>query len=369
MSHITVIGCGNIGSHLVSHLARLPQVASVTLIDKDQYEQKNIAGQEIEKSDVGRPKVQVQARRLRRINPGIRVEAICAPLETMPLAALRGDLILGCLDSRVARMHLNQSAWRLGVPWIDAGIDAGGMLARVNAYRPGVDQPCLECAWFDNDYRVLETSYPCLKNESFQPATNGPSGLGALTAGLQVIEAQKYLSGKLDQVLFGRQLLIDAANHKHYVTTLGRNPRCRFDHESWKIEKPNPRVMDHTLGDILGVATRVAPSDSSAWLCVERKPFAKKLFCPGCGHSRSILHLQCSLSTKVRTCTLCGQLMLVAGWDLAERLTGHLPKKTLSRSLRSLGLRSGDVVTIGGASGERHVEIRASGGAEIGLAA
>src|SRR5207249_5305047 len=122
------------------------------------------------------------------------------------------------------------------IAWIDAGVEPGGLLARVNGYLPAGENPCLECAWSDEDYQALESSYPCDSGAAQPTASNAPSGLGALAASLQVLEAQKFLVGRIDQVVINRQVLIDASQHKHYVTAFRRNPNCRFDHAVWRIE-------------------------------------------------------------------------------------------------------------------------------------
>ena len=113
--HLVVLGAGgNIGSHLVPLLARLPGVTRLTLVDCDRYEEKNLQSQAITPSDVGQPKARVQARRARRINPKLEVVPIVDRLENVPLGCLRGDVILACLDSKESRRCANEIAWRLG---------------------------------------------------------------------------------------------------------------------------------------------------------------------------------------------------------------------------------------------------------------
>src|SRR5438552_3045613 len=73
--------------------------------------------------------------------------------------------------------------------------------------------------------------------------------------------------------------------------------------------------------------------------------------------SSRFLRLRCSLSVQDRTCAVCGHALVFSGWDLAERLTTHLPKKVQSRLLRTLSLRSGEIFTIGGSETERHFEV------------
>lgn len=357
---VVVVGAGgNIGSHLVPHLGRMPQVALVTLIDKDVYEAGNLQTQDITPRDVGKLKALAQARKLRRINPSLCVEAISDAVQRVPLGKLRADVILSCLDSRIARQHVNQFAWRLGVPLIDAGVEAGGMLARVNVYAPGADNPCLECAWDDRDYEALEQAYPCLGFASGVASTNAPSSLGALAASLQAIECQKLLGGKTDRAAVSSQVLIDATFHKHYVTAFRRNPHCRFSgHDPWHIQRLNCSAKDLTLARALELAPVGVSINASHALRVEGKLFVKRLTCPNCGATRSLLRLECSLRAKQTRCAECGLQMIASGFDLLERLdAASLNRNTLSRSLRSLGLRPAEVFSVSGANGEHHYEL------------
>ena len=62
-----VVGAGgNIGSQLTSEMARIPGVASVTLIDSGVYQAKDVWGQAITLRDVGKWKALVQVRRVQR---------------------------------------------------------------------------------------------------------------------------------------------------------------------------------------------------------------------------------------------------------------------------------------------------------------
>lgn len=161
-------GCGNIGSHLVPHLARNPRVERVVLVDPDVYEPKNLAGQDIRARDVKRSKVEVQAERLHEIRPELEVVAVADRLENLPLAYFRNAIIFGALDSRWARQQLNQAAWRAGSPWIDMAVDGPGWLCRVSVYQPGLDSPCLECGWDAADYESLYQSLPCKEKAATQ---------------------------------------------------------------------------------------------------------------------------------------------------------------------------------------------------------
>lgn len=356
---MVVVGAGgNIGSHLVAHLGRMTQVGRITLIDKDAYEPGNLLTQDIAAGDIGKPKATVQAQKLKRICPTMRVEVINDAVERIPLGKLRSDVILSCLDSRSARQRVNQFAWRLGVPLIDAGVEAGGLLARVNVYVPGNDNSCMECAWDDRDYDALEQTYPCSSFVSEVAPTNAPSSLGALAASLQAIECRKLLCGQTEFAAINRQVLLDAAHHKHYVTTFRRNPQCRFaGHEIWRIQKLARAVNEITLAEALGLACGDECNNACGQLRIEGKSFVTRLSCPSCGAKRSLLRLECSLRNKQTKCR-CGRTMIAAGFDALERLSeGVIPENALGRTLRSVGLRSGEVFSVTGVRGEFHFEV------------
>ncbi|MGD0948413.1 MAG: ThiF family adenylyltransferase [Candidatus Binatia bacterium] len=358
MQSVVVVGCGAIGSHLVPHLGRMPGMGRVVLIDHDMYEEKNLCSQDITRRDLDRPKAVVQAHRLRRVNPALKVIAVADAVENVPLGQLRANVILACLDSRAARRHVNRIAWRLGVPWIDSGVQGEDLLARVNVYVPQAHQPCLECAWDERDYQTLEQTYPCSGGSASPQPTNSPSSLGALAASLLALECEKVLAGRWEWAAVGRQVLINASGHKHYVTRFGHNPACRFDHTVWRIETVDQPPDKLTVAGVLALVSQSNGRHPSA-LRIPGQAFVRQLTCHECGQTRAArLRLIGRMRTAERRCGTCGGEMRGAGFDMIERLNpAELPEATLERSLRSFGIRSGDVVTLSTAEGERHFEI------------
>jgi molybdopterin/thiamine biosynthesis adenylyltransferase len=354
--HLVVLGAGgNIGSHAVPLLARLPGVTGLTLCDFDCYQKKNLPSQAITPSDINQPKALIQARRARRINPKLDVVSIVDRLENVPHGALRGDVILACLDSKESRRCANEIAWRLGVPLIDAGVEASLMLARVNVYLPAADQPCLECGWSERDYAEMAAIHPCDAGVTKTPATNSPACLGALAAALQAIECQKLLGGQTADALIGRQVVIEAATHRQFVTSYRRNANCRFDHAIWQISPLRQSPQDVSIGEIL---KRAKGSNDSGALAFGGKPIVKRLDCPGCGFTRRVFRLQARLGHKERFCDRCGREMPSAGFHMKTRLSrADLGPGDADRSLASIGLRAGDVISLSNGAGEKHFEL------------
>jgi molybdopterin/thiamine biosynthesis adenylyltransferase len=352
-----VVGAGgNIGSHLVPHLGRMPAIGRVILVDRDAYEAKNVESQAVVQDDVGRPKVDVQAGRLRRIRETLDVETFGAAVEAVPLGALRADVILACVDSRVARLAINEIAWRLGIPWIDAGVRADGLLARIDVHVPGREQPCFECPLDDGDYATLEEAHPCTGDPVTSP-TNAPSALGALAAALQALECQKALTGEASALTGGRQVTIGALTHRHYVTTFRRNPHCRFDHDTWSIEPIGASPDRLTLIDAYRLAG--ASADGDAEMRVAGQRLVRVLTCPSCGSTRDVgLRLFRRLSGPERSCQRCGSAMRAGGFDVHEWLgAAAIPPGLGDVPLRSIGVGDGDVLSIRTSDGTEHYQI------------
>jgi molybdopterin/thiamine biosynthesis adenylyltransferase len=358
MAHAIIVGAGAIGSHLLPHLARSRRVSRLTVIDRDKYESANLSGQDVDARDVGRPKAVVQARRLRRINPALVTRPIYGAVEDLPLGALRGDVILGCLDSRVARMTVSQAAWRLGVPFVDAGIEPTGLLARVAVFVPGPDAACVECAWDAADYAALEQSYPCLPDAA-APRTAASSALGGVAGALQAIECDKLLAGANDEALIGRELLIDARHHTHYVSAARRNPACRMpDHSGWRIDPFGGAVSQTTLGDLLAIGTTLRDAADGLAFRVAGQRFATALACSQCGTEQAVFQLERALRHGSRQCAACRGELRSIGFALHEAVTADAtPDAALNAPLATLGLRAGDVFSLSTRSVDAHYEL------------
>lgn len=244
-ARVLVVGLGNIGSPLVSLLARLG-VGHLRLIDRDRVEAKNVATQEYRPEDVGRFKAEVLAERLK----SCEVEFRAIDLEDMPIGVAEVDVIFGALDSRRARQLLiSEIAWPLGIPVVDGGVGENWK-GRVQVFIPG-ETACLECTWGNEDYRRLVEEYPCIPGGSVEtPSTGAPAFVGAAVASLMVAEATKILHGEMPDA--SQEIAFDLMHQRHLVTKLRRNPRCRFGHEVVRtileIERP---FKDATTSEVV----------------------------------------------------------------------------------------------------------------------
>ncbi len=150
---IAVIGCGGTGSIVAQELAHLG-ATNVLLVDPDRLTKTNlnrVVG--AKPSDIGKPKVDIARRMMRRIAPGIHVEAIKGDVLTRSAGQLIADcdLVFCCTDSDGSRHFINQLAYQYFIPVIDMGVsitpDKSGKIVsidgRVQMLAPGL--ACLIC--------------------------------------------------------------------------------------------------------------------------------------------------------------------------------------------------------------------------------
>lgn len=348
--HVTLVGLGNIGSHAAEFLARNPSVTALTLIDHDMYEKTNASSQAIYASDLGKAKATAQARRLQKLRPAIRIDAICDRVENLPLGRLQCDVLAAAVDTRITRQYLNEVCWSLGIPWVDSGVNPESGLARINAYEPAFGNPCIECDWGDRHYETLEVEYPCGSSDRPAAHTNSPASLGGLAGALLAIECEKLLNQEKAQSVIGRQLIYDARWHKHHVVELQRNPGCRFSHKTLPVSSAGIVSASTPLSEIFG-----RTGLTGAGLRVACSPgFVMHAVCPACGSSHRNLW---KVAGGLR-CTRCRHPVIAAGFETVHELRElQLPEHVLRRPLSNLGLLAGDLLVLSNAEAEECLQI------------
>jgi molybdopterin/thiamine biosynthesis adenylyltransferase len=347
---ITVVGAGNIGSHLLPLLGRMLVgcSATVNIVDHGSYDEaRNLIAQAITPSDLGQPKADVATRRLREINPVLHVNSIVERVENVPMGLLRADVIIGCLDSRRARRDVSRIASRLGVPFVDAGVQADGLLARIHVFMPGEDCPCVECAWDEASRLTEEASFSCDGSEVQPAPTNAPARLGALAAAMLALEVGKIISGDWEHVASNREVLIDAKSHRHFVSRLVRNPACRWDHRTFQLREFRGAPSMLTLENLFGMGI----SD----LHVENQSFSCQWICPSCKSGCEVFGLGNRILVP---CPCCYAEMRPIGFYSLEKVNvADIPDNFTTVPLARLGIRAGDIFS-GTMNGEEvHFEL------------
>lgn len=122
-AHVTVVGAGGLGSMAAEQLARLG-IGELTLVDPDIVEESNLPRiYGAADHHVGRPKVDVVAQHLWKVNPDIEVTTHQARAQEVAVDTLADcDILVGAVDRVTARSHLNEFAVKHLVPYLDAGV-------------------------------------------------------------------------------------------------------------------------------------------------------------------------------------------------------------------------------------------------------
>lgn len=146
---VVIAGLGSGGSQTAEALVR-SGVERLVLIDPEEVEPANISRSVYTLGDVGIPKTQALARRLREINPLVDCRLIGAPVQDVPGADLgeivsAADLVIGATDDLTAQRRLNHVAYYCEVPAVFAGVYARGHGGEVIFTVPGISR-CYRCA-------------------------------------------------------------------------------------------------------------------------------------------------------------------------------------------------------------------------------
>lgn len=160
-SRVLVAGAGALGNEVVKDLA-LFGVGHIFVVDFDRVEITNLTRSVLfrEQDAVDRNfKAEVVARRAMEINPQIKVTPIVGNLfSDVGLGIYRDvDVVIGCLDSRIARYLLNRLCMRSGKTWIDGSIE--NLTGTVRVFSPGVS--CYECGLSREEFNHIMLRTGC----------------------------------------------------------------------------------------------------------------------------------------------------------------------------------------------------------------
>ena len=197
-ARVLVVGCGGLGCPVLQYLAAAG-VGTVGLLDFDVVDDSNLQRQVLyATADVGRPKAEAAAEKLRAQNPFISVQPHQVLLSAANVMALFAayDLVIDCSDNFATRYLVNDACVILGKPLVFGAIFKFEGQVTVFNYQNGPTYRCLY------PQPAAEAAPNC--------AEIGVLGvLPGLVGTLQATEALKIILA-LGEVLSGRLLLVDA---------------------------------------------------------------------------------------------------------------------------------------------------------------
>jgi len=210
---VLVIGAGALGAPVALYLAGAG-VGRIGILDDDAVELSNLHRQLLHFTpDIGAPKAESAAAKLRYLNPGIVVEPYQVRVEADNAAALLEgqDLVVDCSDSFATRYAVNAACCAARVPLVQAGVL--GMSGLVMSVKPG-RTACYRCA------------FPVEPQDAPRCADAGVLGPAAGVIGsLQALEALKLLTGVAPAIADGF-LQVDLAAAEFLRVRVRRRGDC-----------------------------------------------------------------------------------------------------------------------------------------------
>lgn len=158
MRRARIIGVGAGGAADWFEAMARAGVGQFVMIDPDVVSETNLATQQTYRKDIGRPKVDCIAERIRDINPTARIVAIQKSLDEInddemrrlaldPLGGRESDrtVLCGLTDNFFAQARINRLALHLGIPSLCAQVYREGRGAEITFSYPGVTPACHRC--------------------------------------------------------------------------------------------------------------------------------------------------------------------------------------------------------------------------------
>lgn len=259
---VMVVGAGALGNEVLKNLA-LFGVGNIFIVDFDTIEYSNLTRSILFResdADKGLYKAEVAAKRIKAINKNINVQYIVGNLNSdVGLGVYKQmNVVVGCLDSRLARLQLNRQCMRAGVPWVDGGIeDLNGV---VKVFKRG--ENCYECGLSETAKHNLFQKMSCAgvakRNEDAGRIPTTPV-IASIIGAIQTQEAMKLLH---PEELYKKNLTSLCGQWFHYegmhnnvkiYKSSNYNADCP-SHEYWKPVFKLPQLSaDITVGECLNL--------------------------------------------------------------------------------------------------------------------
>ena len=270
-ARVLVAGAGALGNEVVKNLA-LFGVGHIYVCDFDQIEISNLTRSVLFREEDAYNhayKAEIVAKRAKEINPQIEVTPIVGNLFSEVGFGLYKavDVIIGCLDSRIARYQLNRLSLRAGKTWIDGSIE--NLTGVVKVYTPGVS--CYECGLSREEFNNIMLRTGCAdvvrtQTSAGRVATTPISA--SIIGAMQVQEAMKIIHTEEGQpvpfkTLSGKMWrfegMTNAVNVYKYSSWKNNCPA----HERWdNVVRGENLSANMTIAQILGELKQLLDVDA-----------------------------------------------------------------------------------------------------------
>lgn len=259
-ARVLVAGAGALGNEVVKNLA-LFGIGHIYVADFDKIEISNLTRSVLFREEDAYNhayKADIVAKRAMEINPQIKVIPIVGDLFSEVGFGLYKsvDVIIGCLDSRIARYRLNRLAMRAGKTWIDGSIE--NMTGVVKVYTPGIS--CYECGLSREEFNNIMLRTGCadvvrMQGSAGRVATTPISA--SIIGAMQVQEAMKIIHLQEEEpvpfkTLQGKMLRYEGMTNSFNLYKFASWKNTCPAHEQWKnVVKCEELSAKQTVNDML----------------------------------------------------------------------------------------------------------------------
>jgi adenylyltransferase/sulfurtransferase len=213
-SKACVVGIGGLGNPITTRLVAMG-IGKLRIIDRDVIELSNLHRQTMfDESDVGQVKVEVGAKKLKKLNPDVEIESLPISInDYTALDAVEGcDVVIDALDSVNARYALNKACVEKNIPFVTgAAVGVSGQVFTILPHQSA----CYSCMFPALD----EDSMPTCSIEGVHPS------ILSIIGGIEVAEAVKILLGK-KPTLSDKILHVDLENLDFVMTKTFKAEEC-----------------------------------------------------------------------------------------------------------------------------------------------
>ncbi|MHB9108182.1 MAG: HesA/MoeB/ThiF family protein [Armatimonadota bacterium] len=339
-TRILVIGAGALGNEIVKNLALLG-IGHVLVCDMDRIENSNLSRSILfRRANEGEYKAEVIARAAREINPDVNAHPFVGNvLHDVGLGIFRAfDVVIGGLDNREARLHINQCCWKVNKPWVDGAIEVVSGMARV--FTPP-DGACYECTMNAIDFEMLARRKSCsllTRDQMLEGKVPTTPTTSSVIAGIQCQEAVKLVHRKRElPVLAGKGFFFNGMTLDTFVIEYQRKEDC-LSHDTYEtIEEMPWTAAGTTVREVVeAVHARLG---KEAVVELERE-IVSTLECRPCGTSQPIYQPLVRLSEGMARCPGCGEVR----WpNLTHSLEADAPYA--DSTLAEIGIPPLDIIT------------------------
>ena len=249
---VCVVGTGGLGHPIISRLATMG-VGTLRIVDRDVIELSNLHRQMMfDEDDVGQVKVEVAAKKLQKLNPDCKIEALAISVnDYTALEVVEGcDVVIDALDSVNARYALNKACVKFEIPFVTgAAVGTSGQAFTVLPKKSA----CYFCMFPELD----EDTMPTCSIEGVHPP------ILSIVGAIEVSEAVKIIIGKTPN-LSERILHIDLENLDFNSTRTFKAEECPIcGTGKLKVEEKQELILEELCGRNRGKRTySITPTET-----------------------------------------------------------------------------------------------------------